>query len=181
MESMQEKNRKKNENEPRADRFGDIVPAGHADNRLPRRRPPKGQKGGRRAGALRRRTKRNPWPKRGLFFLSGLVLCYAALIYLVVPAVVQGPLARQAGQLLGGRLTVGMFSLSPVTFRFRAEDVVLSPEKTAGGEKPWLKTAAVTGRLSLFPLLQGRVEIGELVLQQPAAFLQRDASGRYIP
>ncbi len=163
----------------REDRFGRIAPAAHADNRARDRKPKAGGKSPVRTRTLAGRNRHRSRPQLVVFFCIGLLLVYVTAMYLVVPAVVQGPLAEKIGRTLDCRLSIDTFTLSPFTFRFRGESISLKTTNAVGDEKPLLQVAAVSGRIQPLPLLQGRVRIGELRIDQPEVFLSRDGSGRY--
>ena len=163
----------------REDRFGRIAPAAHADNRARDRKSRAGGKSPVRTRIPAGRNGRRSRPKMVVFFFIGLLLIYMTAMYLVVPVVVCGSLAEKIGRSLGCRLSIDTFTLSPFTFRFRGEGLLLKLPNGVGDEKPLLKVAALSGRIQPLPLLQGRVRIGELRIDQPEVFFSRDGSGRY--
>ncbi len=164
----------------RENRFGRIVPAAHADNRARKRKPQGRGKPPLRPQAVdNKRNGHRAWPKMVVFFCFGVLLLYGAVMYLLVPSVVLGPLVREAGRILNCRLSIDTFSLSPFTFRFRAENILLkSPNVVGDAQKnPLLQIAVVSGRIQPLPLLQGLVGIEDLHIDQPQVFLTRAESG----
>ena len=164
---------------PRDDRFARIAPAEHAENRVQVRKPHARKKRPPRPRSSGRNKGRRSRLQLSVFFGLVLLLCYGAAVYLVVPAVVLGPLAREAGQSLDCRLNLGTFSLSPFTFRFRSERISLTSSHPVGDGKPLLQVGAVSGKVLLLPLLQGKVRVQGLRIEQPQVFLTRERSGRY--
>ncbi|MCF6186189.1 MAG: DUF748 domain-containing protein [Desulfobulbaceae bacterium] len=161
------------------DRFGRIAPAAHAENRARDRKPKARGRSPLRTRIPAGRKGRRSRPQMVVFFFIGLLLIYITAMYLVVPVVVRGSLAEKIGRSLDCRLSIDTFTLSPFTLRFRGERILLKSPNAVGDEKPLLQVAALSGRIQPLPLLQGRVRIGELRIDQPEVFLSRDGSGRY--
>ncbi len=180
IKSNQEKETKNTDGSgARADRFGRIAPAAHAENCARARKPQAGGKAPVRTRTSGRENGRRARLQMVVLFVVGLPLLYVAAMYLVVPAVIRGPLAREVGRSLGCRLSLKKIALSPFTFRFRGESISLKSPNAVGDEKPFLQVAVISGRIQPLPLLQGRVRIGELRIERPKVFFTRDGSGRY--
>src|SRR6266478_2963703 len=110
-----------------------------------------------------------------------LVLALAAAV--AVPYVVDAPrvqslIARSAAQALGRPVRLGALSVRVLPLpavRLKNLEVAEDPRF---GTKPFLTIETGSFRLRLLPLLRGRVEFGELVLERPQVALIQGPAGR---
>ncbi len=121
--------------------------------------------------------------KKLLFALAGLVVIAVAGA-LVAPSFVdwnqyKNELSTQARAATGRDLAInGDLSLAVLpTPTLSAEGVTLA--NLAGGSQPeMLRLGALRVRVALAPLLQGRIEVEEVILERPAVLLEVLADGR---
>jgi AsmA protein len=121
--------------------------------------------------------------------VRGLTIAIAVVIVLVigaaaaVPYVVDTPRGRAfvshaASQALGRPVKFSTFSVTLLPMpALRLQDLQVA-EDPRFGTAPFLTMAAGSFRLRLLPLLTGRMEFSELVLERPRVSLVRDAEGR---
>src|SRR5438445_820660 len=110
-----------------------------------------------------------------------LVLALAAAV--AVPYVIDAPrvqslIARSAAQALGRPVRLGALSVRVLPLpavRLKNLEVAEDPRF---GTKPFLTMETGSFRLRLLPLLRGRVEFGELVLERPQVALIQGPTGR---
>ena len=86
------------------------------------------------------------------------------------------PVAEQAldRQVSVGRVTLSLFPPVGVTI----QDVSVMDEP-AFSRDPFLTAETVTARVALWPLLQRRVEVSQLIVKRPVIELVKDAQGRW--
>jgi AsmA protein len=107
-----------------------------------------------------------------------LIAAVVALPYLVDLPRIQSMVSQAASQALARPVRFASMSLAVLPLpAVRLEDLEVA-EDPSFGEGPFLAVDAGSLRLRLWPLLAGRVEFGELRLEQPRVSLIRDSTGR---
>ncbi len=118
------------------------------------------------------------WIAAAIALLVLVIAATAAVPYVVDTPRVQSLISHSVTHALGrpvsfARLSVSVFPLPAVTLK----DLQVG-EDPRFGEKPFLTIARGSFRLRIWPLLSGRMEFSELVLEKPWVALIRDRGGR---
>ena len=106
------------------------------------------------------------------------IVAVIALPYLVDLPRVQALIATNASQALGRPVTFASMRISALPLPAVELRGLEIGEDPAFGKEPFVRLQRGTVRLKLWPLLQGRVELGRVTLQQPVITLIQAPDGR---
>lgn len=114
--------------------------------------------------------------------LIGAIVSLALLIAFPPTGLIKDQLAKSIGQSIGRTVTIGGLKLAPVLesgkprLAVTVTDIaVANPEDMA--KRDVLRVGSATTRVEVFPLIKGRVRLGNLDLAKPAFLLEEDATG----
>lgn len=121
--------------------------------------------------------------RRLLIFLGGLVLSIL-LILIFLPSLIsleryRGAVAERVGRALGRKVSVGAIRLALLTGLGVEMGDVRIAEDPRFGDGPFVTANTLKVRVKLLPLFQGRVEISQVLLEEPEVVLIRDRQGRW--
>ncbi|MBI5180127.1 MAG: AsmA family protein, partial [Nitrospirae bacterium] len=111
----------------------------------------------------------------GLIFLSLAMLLFLALLFL--PYIVdlnnyREAAARESGRALNRKVSIGDIRLTTLTgFGIRLKDIKV--------DEDLLEVGSLKLRLSLLPLLKGRIEFSRIIIDKPSLLLKRDREGNW--
>lgn len=111
----------------------------------------------------------------GLIFLSLVILLFLALLFL--PYIVdlnnyREAAARESGRALNRKVSIGDIRLTTLTgFGIRLKDIKV--------DEDLLEVGSLKLRLSLLPLLKGRIEFSRIIIDKPSLLLKRDREGNW--
>ena len=121
--------------------------------------------------------------RRLSIFLGGLALLII-LFLVLLPSLInleryRGIIAEQVGKALGRRVSVGAIRLTLLTGLGAEMAEVQIAEDPLFGDHPFITANTLKVRVKLLPLFQRRVEITQVLLEEPKMFLIRDRQGRW--
>ncbi len=116
-------------------------------------------------------------------FLGGLALSIL-LVLALLPSLIsleryRGMIIEQAEKALGRKVSVGAIRLTLLTGLGVEMGEVQIAEDPLFGDRPFVTADTLKVRVKLLPLFQRRVEITQLLLEEPKMFFIRDRQGRW--
>jgi AsmA protein len=108
-----------------------------------------------------------------------VIAALAAVPYLVDTPRIQALIASQASQALGRPVQFAAVSVRVLPLPAVVLKELRVAEDPAFGKDPFLRLDEARVRLKLWPLLLGRVELGDFLLKQPVISLVQAADGRW--
>ncbi len=179
--------------------FGDIPiqspdgnPTRETVQPVKRRKRPASSRPGRRTTRRSRRTgtgsgkKRSRSSKKNPLYPLLLVPAAAVLLYFIglpwfIPYVIQGSLTDRLSRQLNRPVTINRVRFSPLDFKLHLTDISIGADtsRRAAADPVLCTVAAIDGRIMPTALLQGKVELSNLLVTRMEANLVRYPDGGY--
>ncbi len=108
-----------------------------------------------------------------------LAACDLAAGYLLVPRLIQGPVAEHLSTLLGRPVTVGRAGFSPLNFQLTAAKLSIGADPEETEDSPLGSVDRLEAHVRPASLFKGQVVLENVVIKRPRAGLIRYSGSRY--
>ena len=134
---------------------------------------------GQRSRTKKTRGKKKKSPLLLLAIPVVLAACYLAAGYLLVPWLIQGPIAEHLSTLLGRPVTVGRAGFSPLNFQLTAAELTIGADPEQTDDSPLGSADRLEAHVRPASLVKGQVVLENVVIHRPRAGLIRYTGSRY--